>query len=283
MHRCKSLLLLFPALLFMGSFAMAAEAVSPPPLQPLNFEARYDGTFTGVKLGRLRIDMKEDKESYELKLDTKLSGLARVFSEMRSFAQARGIKKGQTYLPQFYESTEEKNGDPKAREAWIKYDEKAAIAERFRNPMDDPYWRPIVPIADANTGVDPISAYMLLRPKLQQILDKPGQQTFVRTYDGARLAEMNFRVVGRTSIEIMDKKMPVVDTTLTRALLDGYTPKEKRKFKEGDPEIHIYFSDDARLLPVKATIALPAGSFHIALAELKQKSAPLNTAKSDRR
>lgn len=271
-HACKWLVTVgvcFPLL------AQAAEPLpSPtngPPLSPLHYETRYDGRFLGIKVGRLRVRMQEADGHYDIALDTKLSGMARIFSSIRSFAVARGTvaADGQTVTPQFYESTEEVAGNPTGRVARLRFDEKGMLTERLRQPMDDPNWRPIVPIAQAQTGVDPISAYLSLRPEIQEALAKNAQEAVLRTYDGARLAAMRFRILGRTRVTIMDQEMPVIDTVLTRQPIAGYSPKELKLFQTGDPEIHIYFSDDARLLPVLATIGLSGGEFTITLEELK--------------
>lgn len=253
------------------SLVSAAAMAQTPMLEPLQVELRYDGSIAGLPLGRIRVTIHETATDYQIRLDTKARGVASLFSAMRSVAEARGLcAVPSRYTPQFYESTEEKNGDKRWREARITYDAKGTIIERFRKPMDDPKWRPVVPMAEANTAVDPISAYLVLRPKLQHILAADIADTEVRTYDGARLAVMHFHVVGRTTREIMGKPMPVVDTTITRHIIRGYTPKEEKKFKEGDPEIHIYFSDDARLLPVLVTVDLGVlGEMQIVLGEIK--------------
>ena len=80
---------------------------------------------------------------------------------------------------------------------------------------------------------------------------------------------MKFTLLGRTEIEIMDKDIPVIETRIERLPMLGYTTKEWKKFREGDPEIHVYFSDDARLLPVLFTISLALGDLRIELAESK--------------
>ena len=266
MHGYKTIPLAIVILLGSTAHPMASEATAA--LEPLRMETRYEGSFSGLPLGRVRVTFIEQPTSYRLQLDTKSRGVASLFSDMKSVAEVRGdIDAKRRYIHRLYRSTEDKNGKANGLNQYIAYNKKGAITKQLREPRDDINWRPLVPIADANTATDPISAFFILRKALARMLAKNQSQTEVRTYDGARLATMQLTLIGRTPIDMMDAPMNVVETRIERSPIAGYTPKEWKKFHAGDPEIHIYFSDDARLMPVLFTISLTLGELRIELDE----------------
>ena len=75
----------------------------------------------------------------------------------------------------------------------------------------------------------------------------------------------------RTRFEIMGKRMNVINTDLTREPIAGYKQKELKKFKEGDPAIHVYFSADEQFLPVQADIAISYGTITAKLESISPK------------
>lgn len=252
----------------------AKVANGPAPLAPLHFTARYDGSYGFVPLGRILLTLDDDQPGhYKIVLDTKSQGLVSWFSAMKSLASAEGISAAHhRYVPQLYHSGDVRKNVPSSQ--MIRYDRQGKILERKREPMDDPNWRPVVPLEQANTGVDPITAYLALRPKLYDMLMNQTSDISVRTYDGARLADMQFHFVRHTTRDVLGQPTPVIDTTIKRKILQGYTPKEQKKFAAGDPEIHVYFTDDAKLIPVAVEVTLGIGVLDITLAELQETKSP---------
>lgn len=232
-----------------SSLAQAEPAA--PALAPLNIKAKYDVAWSGIKIGRIYIESSEDANGYRMSVDTKTSGIAQLFSDEQRVAKVEGHGGlGQPYVPVRYESYPTK--DKKDQKVLIRYDTTGRIDSLQRIPSDDPKWRPLVPADQANTATDPITAGFILREKLY---GAAVPQATVRTYDAARLAEMTFKIVEpHARLTIRDKPIMAVNTVVTRKPITGYTPKELKKFAKGDPEIHLYFSDDAAFLPVRATI-----------------------------
>ena len=71
-------------------------------------------------------------------------------------------------------------------------------------------------------------------------------------YDGNRLTEADFTVEGKTTLRYGDKTLPVIKVGLVRRKqLAGFTPKELDDFDPNEPPLYVYFSDDARLLPIR--------------------------------
>ena len=267
MHRYKKPLL---SVLLLLLAPLAAQA-QVPELAPLQHTARYDIRFSGMGVGRLRITATENNFSYSMKVDTKTSGLVGFFAPLQSVAKAEGsITPQGNYRPRLYSSSAERDGDEKGRRVNMTYDEHGIITFRERVPNQDPSYRPVVPIAEASAAVDPITGFFALRRLMRDTMARDQREASVKTYDAARLATMSMKVVSRARIEIGGKYVDAINTVLKREPMTGYTRKELKKFKEGDPTVHVYFSADARFMPLKITIKLPLGTLSAELVELKE-------------
>lgn len=258
-----------PALLSLLLIAPVAEA-QVPKLEPLRYEARYDVHLAALPIGRIRMTVKEDQFGYSLKLDTKSRGIVSLFSPLRSVATVEGsYGTNRSYLPRRYVSEAEKDGDEKGRVATLVYDERGTITTRTRSNPDDPRWRPVVPMAELTDAVDPMSAFFVLRQRMRDAMERNEREVSVLTYDTARLARMKLKVVSRARIEVRGKYVDAINTVLTREPLNGYTPKELKKFQEGDPVVHVYFSADGRLMPLTISARLFYGEIKASLTEYK--------------
>ena len=258
-HRYKILLPLF---LFLPLPTMAEERA----LTPLTYHAAYRVAWGGVTLGRIHIEAAEGEGKYHMAILTKTSGLAALVTKDRSLNLVEGVVDAAGhYLPASYES--KPIDDEKRVRTRITYDAAGHIASRSREPEDDPAWRPPVPVADANMAIDPITAAFVLRRALFAAIAKGEHQISTRTYDGARLATMTLTRQPAVSAEIAGKKQALVDVTIARAPIAGYTPKELKKFQAGDPVIHLYLTDDARFLPVKASADTGLGSLSMTMED----------------
>lgn len=267
MHRYKTPLLAIALLMLCLPLPASAQV---PALEPLKFETRYDISLGPMGIGRLRIIYREDTFGYRIKVDTKTRGLVHMFAPLQSVAEARGSKQDGSYVPTHYISKADKDGDEKDRLVEIRYDEKGHITERTRKPADSPTWRPVVPLAKANEATDPMSAFFVARKLMRDAMVHNQRETSVLTYDGARLARMTLKVVSRARTEINGKYVDAINTVLTREPIDGYTPKELKKFKEGDPTVHVYFSADGRLMPLKVSMKLFYGELSAVLVEQRR-------------
>ena len=239
----------------------AQETAADATLAPFTLSAKYEVDWSGIPIGRINITASEGATGYRMVVDTKTSGIAQLFSDERTEASVEGIGGlGTPYLPRRYASAPQKNG--KGQRTTITYDEAGKILSLERLPGDDPNWRPVVPRDQANTATDPITAAFALRRRLHEALATGQTSAAVRTYDGARLATMRATIVQPRTLTVMDQPMAVVDTRITRTPITGYTPKEIKKFEKGDPEIHLYFTRDAEMLPVKITVESGFGPVH---------------------
>ncbi len=237
-----------------------------PALAPFNLKGRYTVAWNGISIGRIILTANEDGKTYSLTVDTKTSGIGSLFSKEKRVATAEGRVGTTSYIPAKYDSRPQKDGEKGARHTTLIYDAAGNVKSREQVPTDDPSYRPPVPPEELVGTVDTVTGGLALRKALYEAPEKKLASVTVKTYDGSRLAEMTLTPLKTdTKVQILDNYMPVVNTLVTRKPLNGYTAKELKKFKAGDPEIHLYFSDDEKFWPVRATIDASFGQLSATL------------------
>jgi Protein of unknown function (DUF3108) len=252
------------AVLFASLVAPAAWA-QQAPLSPFNLNGRYKVAWSGITLGRINLIAAEDATSYSMSIDTKTRGVGAIIGDEARLIIARGSKAVDgTYIPAAYESKPQKNEET---EDVIKltYDAKGDIVNRLRTKDDDPAWRPPVPFAKVNTARDPVTGAFMLRRALYALVPSTQNEVATKTYDGLRMATMKMTRAANAKVEVMGEYKDSINVAITRTPIDGYTPKELKKFKKGDPEIRVYFSNDAAFLPVRATAKTLVGELSMTL------------------
>lgn len=257
----------YKSLLCVLCLACATGAAAAEPIKDLNFNGKYEIAWSGIPLGRIVLRISEDATHYQMSVDTKTRGIGAIISDTKQWAEAHGSVKDGVYIPAFYESRPQK--DPHGDIVTLTYDEKGDIAKRVRTQDDDPTWRPPVPFAEVNTARDPITAAFMLRRALYQAVAENKREVSTRTYDGLKLATMKLMRDNDAKVAVMDNYRDTVNVQITRTPINGYTPKEIKKFNKGDPEIHLYFSKDAAFMPLRATAKIPVGELSMTLEELE--------------
>lgn len=256
-------------LLGLANPADAAEATPQAPLQPFTLNGRYTIAWSGIPLGRIILSANETDTTYSMVIDTKTKGIGALISDDKREIAANGTKSADgNYIPARYESKPQK-GDGDNNVTTLTYDALGNIASRFRTKDDDPAWRPAVPNAEINSARDPVTAAFILRNQLHAALSEPKAKVSTRTYDGMRLAEMSLERSENSKLTIINKETEIVNVVVKRAPINGYTPKELKKYEKGDPEIRIYFSNDAAFIPVRASAKTMLGELSMTLSELK--------------
>ncbi len=236
------------------------------PLKPFNLTGRYNIAWSGITLGRIILTVREDGASYAMSVDTKTRGIGAMISDEKRIVSAEGTKnEAADYIPVRYHSAPQKKAEGDI--VTLTYDAKGDIAKRERKDPDDPSWRPLPSNEEINTARDPITAAFILRQKLYSQRDTADTNVVTRSYDGLRLAEMRFIRTLNAKVEVMGHYVDTVRVAVKRAPINGYTAKELKKYKKGDPEIHVYFSNDADFLPVRATARAGIGELSMTLIE----------------
>ena len=178
---------------------------------------------------------------------------------------ARGSKAPDgSYIPASYESKPQKD-DEDEDVITLTYDAAGNISKRVRKKDDNPAWRPAVPFEVVNTARDPVTGSFMLRRALYEALATDQNKVGTKTYDGMRLATMRMIRAANAKVEVMGEYKDTINVAITRTPIDGYTPKELKKYNKGDPEIRMYFTNDAAFLPVRATAKTLVGELSMTL------------------
>jgi hypothetical protein len=215
----------------------------------------YRISWNGLSLGRIRVSAEETDIRYRLTVDAKSRGVASLFSPFHTVIDTQGIVKQEgaekRYIPQQFLLTSHKKDKDTPNTTRIAYDDNGHIRERVLNPPNnDPSWRPIVPIEKASIGTDPLTCFLRLR---EQLLNAENPPHALASYDGNRLATLTATPLSQHALE-----QPMV-LRITRTPIDGYTPKEWKKYRAGDPLITVWFSGARGMTPERMEVALPLG------------------------
>jgi hypothetical protein len=260
----SNFLLLFA--LMIPFFCLPAHAAEPPQLELLKGEYKYRISWNGIKIGRVSLFFEETPEHYRVLVDTKTSGIVRMFHPLKSTTIGEGRKIEGRYVPEFYHANSDSD-DGKGRTAKLYFDPEGNVERREVNPLDDPNWRPVVPLSELTGALDPVSTFFVMRQEISANIVRDIRTTRVHVYDGRRLAEISVRAVNAGTKRIHDKVTPMLNTVITRKPINGYTPKELKKFEAGDPVLHLYFSRDNRFVPIAAEAYLRFGTIAATLEE----------------
>lgn len=229
------------------STAFAAE------LEPFPKVMTYRIAWNGIKIGRVIIETSQNSYSYRMSIDTKTTGLAKMFSPLKSVTSASGRYYEGQIVPQRY-SAHSTSDEGKDRTAKLSYDGEGTLIESVTEPKDDPSWRPEVSLEDAQHAFDPVTAFFVLRERMFMNVSRHIKDTTVSTFDGRRLADFTFKAVNNGTKMRDGKIAEIINSVVFRKPVQGYTPKELKKFDEGDPKIHVYFSADERFIPLEIEV-----------------------------
>lgn len=260
----------YKAVYLAAAFLVASPAnAQVPDLKPFHYSMKYEVTWNNLPIGRVRIDTTENEFRYSVSIDTKTRGIVRLFDSTTSIVKTIGRFNDSKPVATSYESVSK--GDDSTKTTLIRYNMDGQIVKRSRTPADDPANRPPVPLDDASNAVDPLSALYLLRKKMHGNIADNVRETSMRTYDGARLAEMTFTVISRARLKHMGEHTNAINTVLKRTPIAGYKEKELKKWRAGDPTVHVYWSADGRFIPLQIDINLQFGDISAKLVNITEK------------
>jgi hypothetical protein len=254
--------LIFLIALMLG--APVAHAQEPPGLELLNGEYKYRIAWNGIKIGRVNFYFEENDTTYRVIVDTKTSGVLRLFHPLQSITTGNGRKADGRYIPEFYHANSNSE-EGKGRVAKLHFNEEGLLKKRDVTPPEDPLWRPEVPLEELAGAVDPVTIFFVMRQEIARNLTYNIKTTSARVYDGRRLAEISVRAINAGTRLMDDAVVPMLNTIITRQPMNGYTPKEMKKFEDGDPVLHLYFSRDKRFMPIAAETYLRFGTISATL------------------
>ena len=215
-------------------------------LTPVNFKGLYVFTFSGIEFGRLGLDIAQDGNSTAMAADIKTTGLLSVFVKHSSHS---------TYEAKDGKGIYESNYHTRKKARYVKMlDANSHATDEILDPKDPPSKRPPVPQEMKKDALNPLLFVLKMRSNLMEIINKKESGYSLLFYDGRRLTQGDFTIEGKKTILYLGAKKNVVAVSVRRKLLAGFTPSELEEHDPKEPTVYLYYSDDARMLPLRIEV-----------------------------
>lgn len=243
-----------------GAQAGAAES----QLSPLAFKGIYEFGFTGIRFGKLGIELDQTAARYQVTCDIVTTGLVKLFVKHSSHTHAQGSGHDFTYSDITYQTDYQTK--KKKKSARLVY-KNGKVVEEAVTPPENRATRPAVEDKLKENTTDPLSLVLRIRQALFDAQRAHAGPFSIRYYDGRRLTEIDFVVQGPRIIQFNGQKTAVVEVLASRKLIAGFTASELSSFNTKEPPLHIYFSQDKRLIPLKMEATLWMGMVQATLVK----------------
>lgn len=227
----------------------ATPAKAEEALVPLTFKGQYIFALGFIPFGKLDINFTHSSTQYNATSDVHSTGIARMFVQHDSKTTSRGAGSDYVYGDTFYESHYQTR-KKKRYVKWVRKDGKTSEEEVI--PPDNRDIRPAVAEELKTNAFDPLAFGLALRSNVATALKEKQKSFTLNFYDGRRLTEATFTYVGYKIVKIHGKKYSTHEFTATRKPIAGFTKGDMEDFEEPDPLLHIFFSYDERLIPIRA-------------------------------
>lgn len=237
-----------------------AEAEEYP--QNFDFRGYYKARFSGILIGKVGAHFSQNNAIYSATADITSSGVLKLFTEHASRTQTDAKGKAYRYTSIRYIANYRTKKKKKYVE--VKYKNGKFASEKLV-PPENPQKRPPVPLEMRDNSVDPLSAVVLLRSRLRDALNGGKKKFSIPVYDGRRLTTALFTVGGLKVIELNDKKYPVIEVTARRQLTAGFRKGELEEYDPSEPELKLYFINNADLFPARLELSIYTGTLQIDL------------------
>lgn len=220
-------------------------------LTPLNFKGIYEFSYAGMPLGKAGFEAEQSATGYDMTADVVTTGLVKLFTKHSSHTTVSAEGAAYSYPNITYESRYRTR--KKARSAKLVY-KKGVLAEEQALPPESRDRRPEVPAELKKNAHDLLTVNLKMRQGLWDAVKSAKPSFSLKAYDGRRLTQLDLTVEGKRTILYNGKKTPVIAMSARRKLLAGYTESERKDYDPKEPTLYIYYSDDARFIPLKLEV-----------------------------
>ncbi|MCC7259405.1 MAG: DUF3108 domain-containing protein [Alphaproteobacteria bacterium] len=228
----------------------AVKTESPPATAPLTANLWYKFYWSGLYAGDIIIGVTETEGKYEARAVIETQDMVRTISRFWSDTSIHGTREKGAYRPTHYDTYyhRRKGG---GRKIVLDYEGDARIVKEDYNPPENRQKRPAVPPEQRDGAPDPITLALVVRQKLRALLDAGTKKFTMRMFDGRRLSDVNFEIVGKDIIEVKERRRDVIHIVYEQSPVAGYTNNEMKRLAGENPRVDIYISDDDRLIPLQ--------------------------------
>ena len=229
--------------------------------------AVYQAYWAGVPAGEIRLKLRDDPANYRDEITVRSQGLPWLLTHFRATAVSEGrLAVDRPPEPARYDALYDlrKGRDRRLSMRFAGHD-GAALAERG---SEDSSKKPLLAEAFRKNVLDPLSTVTAIRRELR----RGNRGSFaVPVYDGARRFDVRVRVLPKKA-----NTERVLHLELTLAPIAGFKGESS---DEGDPDnaprpVALTISDDARLMPLKMSVAVAHLPLVVELARWCSAAAP---------
>lgn len=233
--------------------------------KPLDVARRYDMFWGGMKVGYMAAEIRQnDKGIYRFEVRIKSKGLLEWVSQYQSTTVSTfKFDKGNIIPISF---TSDGYLRKKHSSTLLGYNAKGLVIKEEITPPKRSWKNKEVPENMLRSAQNPLTGAVMSRELIKHFIEKGYEKGrfSVSIYDGKRLGDYRFSVLGNRKISINDKNLDVYAMRFTRKSLAGFSDREITKLKE-EPIIYVYFSNDDTLLPLKSEAKVPYGGSAVVL------------------
>ena len=249
---------------FLFALANTYPARAGDALTPINFKGIYQFAFDGLPIGKMGIELEQTPQHYAATSDIMTTGLVGAFVKHLSHTTVDGS--GQHY--HYTDITYESHYQTRKKKKYVQMvTQNGKLTLENLIPPENHESRSEVDEALKNNAVDPLSFLPQLRYDLFEARAKNEGHFTLNAYDGRRLTQVDFAIAGQKNISYNGQDVRVIDVTASRKQIAGFTKSEIDDFDPHEPILHIYFTDDARLIPIRLEARLMLGILSATLAK----------------
>ena len=224
----------------------------------LVFEGDYVFSWSGIRIGKLHLEMNQSDTDYEIESSLKTSGIVAMFSDHRSLTRVKGrTHNSNRFKPKTYRSNYHSGNKDKL--IAMSYDDKGAVVNEEIVP-EKRASRPEVPNHLKLGVADSLTAIFEMREQIKAALHNAESEMVVPVFDGKRRFDLHARIINpHTSLKMEGKKVPAIKLGLRRTPVAGFKEKELKKLAKGEPELE-FFVDQKHLTLLGLQLPLYGGT-----------------------
>jgi hypothetical protein len=246
--------------------------IFPATAMAENIAIKLDAQWNGVKVGDMTVTANEQGGKYEYSAIVESAGLLRAFTKYRSENIGKGlINNGiiipESYFTQWWRKKEHQQID-------VAYTNNGKTVDETATPPEKRPKRPIVEHKDKDSTFDPVTAAIIARSQIKELVAKKSefpQKITIPVFDARRRFDVQLTVNGYKKKYYKGKKQQLLEIVFFREPGPGFNDKEIARMKTQDPTVTFYLNED--FLPVLGSGAAPFGRAEFTLTASCQKEA----------
>ena len=232
-----------------------------------NLTKFYKAYWMGMHVGDIISQISQDKNgAYYIESRIQSRGIAKRFLKYWSVSKSlvNIDDSGNISSQYFFTKSATKR---KTREINLSYDEAGNLAGEEVIPPDNRKKRPFVEDDLKYIATDPHSIILVSRKKIKESLDNNISNFSIPVYDGRRLTNVDFNIIGKKNISYNSNDTEVIHVIIQRQAISGYTEREIKRMETENPPINIYLENNDTMLPLIVRAKAPIGSAYIRLVK----------------